>query len=156
MLKFQGSIKEKVEFTAVIKKNSGGISIGLGFLSWNFQRVSHNFMENSLVHEIFCFAKIKSVLNVFKNTNIFMYYSGEPVPQGKPYSSFEDVTYSWIVFGYNQSQNTVGQPVFSLKNAYSLHPPPPSSFPPSSLFNVERMWKLLGIALMAAWYIWEA
>ena len=139
MLKFQGSIKEKVEFTAVIKKNSGGISIGLGFLPWDFQRVSHNFVENPLVHEIFCFAKIKSILNVFKNTNIFMYYSGEPVPQGKPYSSFEDVTYPWIVFGYNQSQNTVAQPLFSLKNMLTASPLPPLSFPPSSLFNVERM-----------------
>ena len=43
-----------------------------------------------------------------------------------------------------------GTTPFSLKKyAYSL---------PSPIFNVERVWKLFvcGIALMAAWYIWQA
>ena len=39
-------------------------------------------------------------------------------------------------------------PFLIKKYAYSL--------PPFPLFHVERVWKLFGIALMAAWYIWEA
>ena len=42
MLKFQESIKKDVEFTAVAKKNSCGISIGLDFSPWNFHGVPHN------------------------------------------------------------------------------------------------------------------
>ena len=38
------------------------------------------------------------------------------------------------------------KPFFSLKSMLTA--------PPSSLFNVERVRKLFGIALMAAWYIW--
>ena len=49
---------------------------------------------------------------------------------------------------YNQSQNIVAQPLFSLKNMLTAILSP--------LLNVERVWKLFGIALMAAWYIWEA
>ena len=43
-------------------------------------------------------------------------------------------------------------PFFLKKYAHS--PPPPHPTPP--LFNVERVWKLFGIALMASWYIWQA
>ena len=42
---FLGSIKKEVKFPGVLKKNSSGISMGLGFWSWNFQGVSHNFAE---------------------------------------------------------------------------------------------------------------
>ena len=44
-----GSIKKEVEFPAVIKKKSCGISIGLGFSPWNFQGVPHNFVKYSKV-----------------------------------------------------------------------------------------------------------
>ena len=37
------------------------------------------------------------------NINISMKYGGEPVPQGKPNSSLDGVTYPWIVFGKVQS-----------------------------------------------------
>ena len=43
MWKFQWSIKQKVEFPGVFKKNSCGISMGLGFSPWNFQGMSQNF-----------------------------------------------------------------------------------------------------------------
>ena len=43
MRKFQGLIKKEVEFPGVFNKSSCGISMGLGFWPWNFQRVSHNF-----------------------------------------------------------------------------------------------------------------
>ena len=36
MPKFQVSIKKEVEFQWVLKKNSCGLSIGIGFLPWNF------------------------------------------------------------------------------------------------------------------------
>ena len=31
---------------------------------------------------------------------MFKQYGGEPVPQGKPYFSLDEVTYPWTVFGY--------------------------------------------------------
>ena len=49
MLKFQGSIKQEVQFLGMLKKNSYGISMGLGFRPYNFQGVSHNFGEVPVV-----------------------------------------------------------------------------------------------------------
>ena len=43
--KFQGSSKKGVKFSANQKIKSHGISMGLGFWSWNFQGVQHNFVE---------------------------------------------------------------------------------------------------------------
>ena len=31
---------------------------------------------------------------------MFKHYGGEPVPQGKPNFSLDEVTYPWTVFGY--------------------------------------------------------
>ena len=45
MWKFQGSVNEEVEFSWVLKKNSRGIPMGLGFWRYNVQGVSHNFAE---------------------------------------------------------------------------------------------------------------
>ena len=42
---FQRLIKNKVEFTRLTKKRSCGISRGLCFWPWNFQGISHNFVE---------------------------------------------------------------------------------------------------------------
>ena len=55
-------------------------------------------------------------------------------------------SYVFCTFNYNQSQNIMAQPLFPLK--ICLQPPHP--------FNVERVWNCFGIALMAAWYIWQA
>ena len=47
-----GQLKRKqVEFPGVFKKNSCGISMGLGFWPWNFQgvQVSHNYAQFSAV-----------------------------------------------------------------------------------------------------------
>ena len=49
MLKFQGSIKQEVQFLGMLKKSSYGISMGLGFRPYNFQGVSHNFGEVPVV-----------------------------------------------------------------------------------------------------------
>ena len=40
-----GQVKKKwnVEFPGVMKKKSCGITMGLGFQSWNFQEVSYKF-----------------------------------------------------------------------------------------------------------------
>ena len=43
--KFQGSSKKGVKFSSNQKIKSHGISMGLGFWSWNFQGVQHNFVE---------------------------------------------------------------------------------------------------------------
>ena len=43
--KLWGSIKKEVEFPGVFKKKSCGNSMGLAFWPWNFQGVSHNFVE---------------------------------------------------------------------------------------------------------------
>ena len=44
LVKIPGSVKKEVEFPGVIKKRCG-IFMGLGFWPWNFQGVSHNFVE---------------------------------------------------------------------------------------------------------------
>ena len=43
--KFQGSIEKEVEFPGLLQKNSCGISMGIGFWTWNFEGMSHNFAE---------------------------------------------------------------------------------------------------------------
>ena len=40
-----GQLKKEVEFPGVFIKKLCGISKGLGFWPWNFQKVSHNFTE---------------------------------------------------------------------------------------------------------------
>ena len=45
MRNFQGSIEKEVEFPGLLQKNSCGISMGIGFWTWNFEGMSHNFAE---------------------------------------------------------------------------------------------------------------
>ena len=49
MWKSQGSVNKEAEFCGMLKKNSCGFSMGLGFWPYNFQGVSYNFSKFPVV-----------------------------------------------------------------------------------------------------------
>ena len=63
MRNFQGSIEKEVEFPGLLQKNSCGISMGIGFWTWNFEGMSHNFAE-------FPWVKVCSEISKVKVANL--------------------------------------------------------------------------------------